>query len=205
MRPVTAGRQPGMVLARLRRQAADRLRGARTLDQLLADGLQLGEGASVARGAYLDPGRPWLITIGEESVISAFAVIMAHDPRSKAHVGATRLARVVIGPRVFVAPHAIILPGTRIGEDSVIDVRAVVSGDIPPGSFVSGNPGRVVGSVQEMAQRVREAAANGPTWPYEGWSGDAGITTERKRAQRDAVTEASEGFVHARASRTNGR
>ncbi len=198
-------RRPGLRLARLRRQGADRLRGARTLEQLVADGLELGEGASVDRGAYLDTGRPWLITIGEQSVISDFAVIMAHDARSKSHVGATRLARVVIGRRVFVAPYATILPGTRVGDDSVIDVRSVVSGEIPPGSFVSGNPGRVIGSVQEMAERVREAAASGPTWPYEGWSGDAGITDERKRAQREAVAEASEGFVHAPASRRNGR
>ncbi len=74
-------RRFALMLARVKRKGAGRLRGARTLEQLVADGLELGEGASVAPGAYVDPNRPWLITIGDESIISDFATITAHGPR----------------------------------------------------------------------------------------------------------------------------
>lgn len=186
--------------APLKRRVIGKLRGERTLEQLLAEGLALGEGASVARRAYIDPGCPWLIAIGDESVISDFVIITTRDPRSRALVGTTRLGRVVIGRRVFVSPGAIILPGTRIGDDSVIDVRAVVCGEIPPGSFVSGNPARIMGDVETMAEQRRHEAANGPTRPHEGPNSDDGITVP-KQSQRDAVAEASEGYVRARARR----
>jgi acetyltransferase-like isoleucine patch superfamily enzyme len=184
-----------MSVARLTRRVLGKLRGRPTLEQLAADGLELGDGVTVAPRAYLDPSRPWLISIGEESTISDFAIVMTHDPRTRMLVGATRLGGVVIGRRVFVGLGAIILPGTNIGDDSVIDVRAVVSGEIAPGSFVSGNPGRIVGNVEAMAEACRDAAANRPTWPREGWSSDSGITGERKRAQRNALAEASEGYL----------
>lgn len=163
---------------RLTRRAIAHMRGEQMLEQLVADGLQLGERASVAPRAYLDPGRPWLIAIGEDSVVSDFAIIMAHDPGPENRV-AKRVGRVVLGKRVFVAPGAIILPGTTIGDDSVIDLRAVVCGDIPPGSFVSGNPGRIEGKVEDMAQECRQAAAQEP----------------------DALATASDGFVRASLAR----
>lgn len=199
------GPRSGFGVAQLKRRVVAKLRGERTLEQLIAEGLELGEGASVARRAYLDPGRPWLITIGDESIVSDFAIVMTHDPRTKILVGATRLGRVVIGRRVFVGPGAIILPGTRIGDDSVIDVRAVVSGEIAPGSFVAGNPGRIVAKVEPMAEDWRDAAANGPTWPHDGSSSDDGVTVDNKRAQRHAFVEASEGYVRARARRAGQR
>jgi len=182
---------------RLQRTALAKLRGERTLEQLVADGLEVGRDAAVARRAYVDPTNPSLITIGEESIISDFAIIMTQDPRTKVLGGTTRVGRVVIGRRVFVGPRAIILPGTTIGDDSVIDVQAVVSGEIPPGSFVSGNPGQITGDVKVMAGEARRAADNGPNWPYEGWSSGNGITVERKRAQRDALATASDGYIRA--------
>jgi maltose O-acetyltransferase len=188
-------------MARLTRRVRDQLRGEQTLERLLTGGLQLGEGASVSPRAYLDPGRPWLITIGDQSVISEFAIVMAHDPGPKNPV-ATRSGRVVIGRRVFVAPGAIILPGTRIGDDCVIDVRAVVSGEIPPGSFVSGNPGRIVGDVEDIAEQCRRAAANAPVWPNDSWNGDARRSREEIRAQRDALAAASDGYIRASAAQS---
>jgi acetyltransferase-like isoleucine patch superfamily enzyme len=189
-------------VSRVTRRIADQLRGSPTLEQLIVDGLELGEGASVGPHAYLETGPPCLITIGDESIISDFAIIATKAPRSMPIVGAVQLAQVVIGCRVFVGPGAIILPGTRIGDDSIIDVRAVVSGEIPPGAFVSGNPGRIVGDVRAMAEQCRQAAADAPVWPFEGWSLDAGITPERMRTQLDAVAAASEGYVRASVART---
>jgi acetyltransferase-like isoleucine patch superfamily enzyme len=51
---------------------------------------------------------------------------------------------VVIGADVFIGAGAFVLPGTRIGDGSVVAAAAVVKGEVPPGVVVAGNPARVV-------------------------------------------------------------
>ncbi|MYZ50440.1 CatB-related O-acetyltransferase [Propylenella binzhouense] len=50
----------------------------------------------------------------------------------------------IVGNDVWIGREAMIMPGSRIGDGSVIGARAVVSGAVPPYSVVVGNPGRVV-------------------------------------------------------------
>lgn len=51
---------------------------------------------------------------------------------------------VVIGADVFIGAGAYVLPGTRIGDGSVVAAAAVVKGEVPAGVVVAGNPARVV-------------------------------------------------------------
>lgn len=172
-----------------------RVRGELNVDRLVAEGLQIGRGTFVARDAYLDPGHPWLITIGEDSGLSPRTIVMVHDASMRRHIDRTLIAPVVIGDRVFVGAGAIILPGTRIGDDSVIAAGAVVRGDIPPWSMVAGNPAKVVSDVQSIAAWHREAAAQAPVWPHVGWTIGQGITDARKRAQREALAGGISGYL----------
>jgi len=54
---------------------------------------------------------------------------------------------VVIGPNVWIGGQVSILPGVRIGRDSVVGIHAVVFDDIPPGVIAGGNPARVLRSL----------------------------------------------------------
>jgi maltose O-acetyltransferase len=200
---VPAGRgTPGWQIAqrrigRIQLRVIQRLRGQLNVDRLVARGLQIGDGTFVASDAYLDPGHPWLISIGQDSGLSPRAIVMVHDASMRRHIDHTLIAPVVIGDRVFVGAGAIILPGTRIGDDSVIAAGAVVRGDIPPWSMVVGNPGKVVSDVRSVADWHRQAAAHGPVWPHEGWTVGRGITEARKRAQREALADGSTGYLVA--------
>jgi acetyltransferase-like isoleucine patch superfamily enzyme len=51
---------------------------------------------------------------------------------------------VVIGCDVFIGTGAFVLPGTRIGDGSVVAAGAVVKGKVEPGVVVAGNPARVI-------------------------------------------------------------
>lgn len=51
---------------------------------------------------------------------------------------------VVIGADVFIGAGAFVLPGTRIGDGSVVAAAAVVKGEVPAGVIVAGNPASVV-------------------------------------------------------------
>lgn len=188
-------------LERLRLRVVQRVRGELNVDRLVAEGLEIGRGTFVARNAYIDPGHPWLVTIGSDSGLSPGVIVMVHDASMKHHMGHTRLARVVIGDRVFVGAGAIILPGTRIGDDSIIGAGAVVRGDIPPNSMVVGNPAKVVSDVDSVARWHEQSASRSPVWPHQGWTIGRGITAERKRAQRDALRDGGSGYLVATPTR----
>lgn len=51
---------------------------------------------------------------------------------------------VVIGNDVWLATRAIILPGTTIGDGSIVAAGAVVRGEFPPMSVIAGSPAKVV-------------------------------------------------------------
>ena len=51
---------------------------------------------------------------------------------------------VVIGTDVFIGAGAYVLPGTHIGDGSVVAAAAVVKGEVPAGVVVAGNPARIV-------------------------------------------------------------
>jgi maltose O-acetyltransferase len=184
-------------LERLIRRGLQRLRGEQAIDRLVAEGLQLGRETFIARGVYLDPGHPWLIAIGDQSGLSPGVVVMVHDASMKRHTGLTRIARVNIGNRVFVGAGAIILPGTRIGDDSIVGAGAVVRGEVPPGSLVVGNPAKVVSDVASVAEWHRKAVSRSPVWPHEGWMMGRGITDARKREQREALADGISGYLEA--------
>ena len=62
-----------------------------------------------------------------------------HDPNAP-----VRFAPIVLERNVWVGGQAAVLPGVRIGENSVVGFRAVVTSDVPPNVVVAGNPARVV-------------------------------------------------------------
>lgn len=176
----------------------DRLRGQQNVERLVALGLEVGERSFISDGVYIDPGRPWLVSIGEDTIIAPFAMLFAHDASMRIHAGYTRLARVRVGSRVYIGAGAILLPGCVIGDDCVVGAGAIVSGEVPAGKLVVGNPARVVRDVSEFAAEHRRAAEQGPTWPWAGWSLHSGITGRQRAQQREALTTATSGYLHAR-------
>jgi maltose O-acetyltransferase len=185
-------------LDRAKRRAVGRLRGEQNVERLVAQGLQLGSGVYIGQGVFLDAGHPWLISIGEGSVITSGSVVLTHDGATQIPTGLTRIARVVIGKRVFVGAGAVILPGAHIGDDSIIGSLTVVRGEIPPASVVVGNPGQVVSTVEAFAERHLTAAAHRPVWPQNGWMAGRGINETRKAEQLAALADGSSGYLRTR-------
>lgn len=55
---------------------------------------------------------------------------------------------VEIGSDVWIGGGAIICPGVRVGDRSVIGAGSVVTRDVPDGMFAAGNPARVIRAVE---------------------------------------------------------
>ncbi len=70
-----------------------------------------------------------------------------HDPG-----GPVRTAPIILEENVWIGAAAGLLPGTRIGRNSVVGFGAVCSGDYPANAIIAGNPARVTRELHESEQ-----------------------------------------------------
>ncbi|MDI9389486.1 MAG: acyltransferase [Synergistota bacterium] len=88
------------------------------------------------------------VEIGDGCLIGGGVQILDFDAHGVApgerRTSIGRVAPVVLGKNVWVGNGAIILKGTRIGDDSIVAAGAVVAGgEFPGGVIIAGNPARV--------------------------------------------------------------
>lgn len=74
-----------------------------------------------------------------------------HGKKDWTHV---KSAPVVIGSKVWIGMHAIILEGVTIGEGAVVGAGSVVTKDVPPMTLVAGNPARVIRTLTPPEHRA---------------------------------------------------
>ena len=84
------------------------------------------------------------IEIGNDVQISPYVIIMDSDYHVPGKRGAEpERTPVHIGSGTHVGVHATILRGTILGEGAEVAPGSVVSGLVPAGEFVAGNPARI--------------------------------------------------------------
>jgi acetyltransferase-like isoleucine patch superfamily enzyme len=86
------------------------------------------------------------VEVGADCVLGS-CEIRDHLPYSESPLDRRRpsAARpVVIEDNVWIGGQVSVLPGVRIGRDTVIGIHAVVFDDVPAGVIVGGNPARVL-------------------------------------------------------------
>lgn len=92
------------------------------------------------------------ITIGDGTLIGPNVTIATaihpEDPKIR-QTGYQYNLPVTIGKNVWIGSGAIILPGVKIGDDSIIGAGSVVTKDIPNGVVAVGNPCRVLRQVRK--------------------------------------------------------
>lgn len=79
------------------------------------------------------------------------------NPRSKNYPKA--FFKTFISDNCSIGANATILPGIKIGAYSIIGAGAVVTKDVPPHAVVAGNPGKIIGWVDENGgklERIQE-------------------------------------------------
>lgn len=76
--------------------------------------------------------------IGPKTYIAFGVSLLTHDM--------TRglFADTYIGENCFIGAESIILPGVKIGNNSIVAAGSVVTRDVPPFTIVAGNPARVI-------------------------------------------------------------
>jgi carbonic anhydrase/acetyltransferase-like protein (isoleucine patch superfamily) len=125
---------------------------------------RIGAG-SVCLPESLDGIAPWLITIGEGSIVAPKAMILTHDASLLIHTRRYRVSPVTIGDGVFVGYGAIVMPGVTIGDSAVVGAGAVVTRDVAPGVVVAGVPATPIGTVEELLARQDPDELVEPPYP----------------------------------------
>jgi acetyltransferase-like isoleucine patch superfamily enzyme len=176
----TDARQMGELLEALRRRMKARYDRHVPTGTLLADRWQLardygfGEGTSVydeslILGDVKVGQQCWVgpftvldgqggLTIGDYVDIGTGAHIYSHNTIERAltgHKAPLYKQRTIIGNCCFIAPHAIIGPGTVLGDHSFVAAGSYVEGIHPAYTYLAGNPARVVGKVEVRGDRAR--------------------------------------------------
>ena len=104
------------------------------------------------------------IEMGERVVISEKVVLLTHDySYTTALISLDELPKtdvslnkkIIIGSNVFIGIGSILLPGCQIGNNVIIGAGSVVRGKIPENSIYIGNPGKVIGGIQEYANKCK--------------------------------------------------
>ena len=105
--------------------------------------LRVGDHCWLGEDLWIDNLAP--VMIGDQVCLSQGVYLCTgnHDYRSSTFD--LRLGPITIDDQAWIAAKAVLAPGTQVGVGAVVVLGAVVSGVIPAGAIVRGNPAVVVG------------------------------------------------------------
>lgn len=114
--------------------------------------MEVGSQTSFALMVMLDIMFPEKIKVGRNTVIGYNTTILAHEYLITEY----RLGDVIIGDEVMIGANSTILPGVVIGDGAIVSAGTLVHKDVPAGSFVGGNPMRIIYTKEELEERRLE-------------------------------------------------
>jgi len=145
------------------RRMIARISQKRLLDNLVKNGLTIGNNVSMGSDCMID-GYCWLISIGNHVALASKVQIIAHDASTRLFLDHDKLGKVVIGNDVFIGQGSIILPNVTIGNRVLIGAGSVVSKSIPSNSVAFGNPAKVKCTLGEYLERNRRLIKERPVY-----------------------------------------
>ena len=133
-----------------------------TIEQLRRRGVKIGKNCHLYSNE-IDYGHGYLVEIGNNCTIT-HTTILTHDASTKIFTGYSKVGKVKIGDNVFIGHGAVILPNVTIGSNVVVGTNTVVRKDIPDNCVVSGNPAKIICSIEEFTQKHKENMKKYPVY-----------------------------------------
>ena len=117
--------------------------------QLPESSFTLGSRTIILQLASINPTKP--VTIGDDTGIGGHCLIFTHGAWLNAMDGyPVTYEPVTLGKSVWLPWRVFIMPGTTIGDGSVIGANSLVQGTIPPMSLAVGSPAKVIRSAPDF-------------------------------------------------------
>ena len=119
-------------------------------------GMNVDPTARISLSAKLDRTYPKGVHIHARTWVAFGATILTHDRTRGIHTD------TVVEENCFIGARSIVLPGVRIGHNSIVAAGAVVTKNVPPRSIVAGNPAQIIRSDIEVGRYGRFLSADRP-------------------------------------------
>ena len=132
------------------------------LDILVEKGLTVGKTSleTIYSVEGIDHLFPWLITIGENVIISADVRILAHDASSANFCGYSKIGCVNIGNKVFIGTKTTILCGVTIGDNIIVGANSLVVNDLEGGWVYGGVPAKKIERISDDISKKEDDKSN---------------------------------------------
>lgn len=127
-------------------------------------GMCIGQGCNLITDIANFGTEPFLIRMGEKVTVTSGVKFITHDASTRLFRDrfpemnryGNLFAPIIIGRNCFIGVNTILLPGSVIGNDSIIGAGAVVKGSFPGNSVIAGIPARRISSLDEFIDKVRD-------------------------------------------------
>jgi acetyltransferase-like isoleucine patch superfamily enzyme len=124
--------------------------------QLPESSFRLGSRTIILQMSSINPTKP--VTIGDDTGIGGHCLIFTHGAWLNALDGyPVTYEPVTLGKSVWLPWRVFIMPGTTIGDGSVIGANSLVQGTIPASSLAVGIPAKVIRSAPDFPRVPTEA------------------------------------------------
>src|SRR5881296_4504006 len=115
----------------------------------------LGSRTIILQLAFINPTKP--VIIGDDTGIGGHCLIFTHGVWLSALDGyPVSYEPVTLGKSVWLPWRVSVMPGTTIGDGTVIGANSVVHGTIPPYSLAVGSPAKVIRSAPDFPRPLSE-------------------------------------------------
>src|ERR1041385_2813008 len=120
--------------------------------QLPESRFSLGSRTIILQLTNINPTKP--VVIGDDTGIGGHCLIFTHGAWLNQLDGyPVTYEPVTLGKSVWLPWRVFIMPGSTIGDGTVIGANSLVSGNIPPGSLAVGNPAKVIRTAPDFPKQ----------------------------------------------------
>jgi acetyltransferase-like isoleucine patch superfamily enzyme len=124
---------------------------------LRSKGTRIGKNCEIQNKISDFGSEPWLIEIGDNVTLAVGVVFLTHDGSSRIFRNnfdnmskfGNKFGSITIKDNCFIGTNTIILPGIKVGPNSIIGAGSIVTKDVPPNSIFAGNPAKLIYSLDE--------------------------------------------------------
>lgn len=130
----------------------------------MSKGLQVGYDTKLV-GTQSFGSEPFLIEIGDGCLITDGVKFITHDGAiqvpliasgesiENVYAKKSTFDRIKVGNNVFIGVNSVLLPGTEIGNNSIVAAGSIVKGVFSEGLVIGGNPAKVITNIDKYADK----------------------------------------------------
>lgn len=128
--------------------------------RLRKSGATVGRNVFIGDGVYVELENARYLSISNDVVVSAFCKIILHDSSLNNVADEDVLyGEVHLKSRCYIGANSTILPGSVVGENTIVGAHSLVKGILKANSVYAGVPAKYISSIQEMKIKWAEKKA----------------------------------------------